>query len=127
MASVQIDNISARCRSSTVPLCTADCNSIDRFLYDTAPNVCLPFDGIGARHLGTHYSCNFTKRAGTSSTHSNFYLLGRRTLVVRLRVKLLNFMDCLLEGVGWGGLRPTGLVPGTERHAGVPGPNTIKR
>ena len=31
---------------------TAICVSIDRFLQDTAPNLCLPFDGTGARHPG---------------------------------------------------------------------------
>ena len=31
----------------------AVCVSIDRFLQDTAPNLCLPFDRIGARHPGT--------------------------------------------------------------------------
>ena len=31
---------------------TAICVSIDRFLQDRAPNGCLPFDRIGARHPG---------------------------------------------------------------------------
>ena len=33
-------------------LCTAVVNSIDRSTEDRAPNRCLPFDGIGARHPG---------------------------------------------------------------------------
>ena len=32
---------------------TAICTSIDHFLHDTAPIFCLPFDRIGAQHLGT--------------------------------------------------------------------------
>jgi len=32
---------------------TAGCVSIGRFRRDTAPIRCLPFDHIGARHLGT--------------------------------------------------------------------------
>ena len=31
---------------------TADFTSIDRFPQDTAPTVCLPFDGIGVQHPG---------------------------------------------------------------------------
>ena len=31
---------------------TAVVNSIDRSTEDRAPNRCLPFDGIGARHPG---------------------------------------------------------------------------
>ena len=30
---------------------TAVCDLIGRFVQDTAPNLCLPFDGIGARHV----------------------------------------------------------------------------
>ena len=33
-------------------LITAVVNSIDRSTKDRAPNRCLPFDGIGARHPG---------------------------------------------------------------------------
>ena len=31
---------------------TAVVNSIDRSTEDRAPNLCLPFDGIGVRHPG---------------------------------------------------------------------------
>jgi len=32
--------------------CTAGFSSIDSFPEDAVPTFCLPFDGIGARHLG---------------------------------------------------------------------------
>ena len=44
---------------------TADCNSVDRFVLDTAPNLCLPFDGIGARHpRSTLGACGTMGNAG---------------------------------------------------------------
>ena len=44
---------------------------------------------------------------GTSSTRSTFYLQGHRRLVVRPRVRILNFMNRLLEGRA----TPSGLGP----------------
>ena len=42
---------------------TAVVNSIDRSTEDRAPNRCLPFDGIGARHHGIVASSGHTPAA----------------------------------------------------------------
>ena len=58
------------------------CVSIDRFLQNRAPNGCLPFDRIGARHPGIPVV--------TTSAHIDFSGLSTRSLAHTSAYKVTN-------------------------------------
>jgi hypothetical protein len=105
---------------------TAVVISIDRFPENRAPNRCLPFDRIGARHPGTVVLSGLSadpKRAGNLVLPFDVWPVGSSLNTV-LHLGCTTDISQLRDSGNE--LRP-GIRPGIERHAGLPGPSMIKR
>ena len=92
-------------QKGAVHLPTAICVSIDRFLQNRAPNGCLPFDCIGARHPGIPVV--------TTGAHTDFSGLSTRSLAHTSAYKVTNDLGSAV--IASSGFVSTGPPPGATR------------